>query len=343
MPDAGWTVHILSDISHVDGQVRNIVLLVAFLLVIFFLSAALFYNRSRSRLKHNEIQAKSRKALQEMNEQLEQRVHERTRELTRTNVHLTREVTERSRTENELRAAQEELIQAGKLAAIGQMAASITHEISQPLAAIRMFAENSLVLLDEQRQEQVRMNLDDITDLVIKMSRITSHLKSFARKSQAVLEPVDLALAVNNVLILLSMEMKKTGAICSCNVEKETYVLADQVRLEQVLMNIFSNALDAVADQEKKMISISSENHGDDVKLVVHDSGAGIAEENLENIFEPFFTLKPQGKGLGLGLSLSRLIVKDFGGILSAENHEQQGAVFNVVLQRCHLEEGVPA
>ncbi|HID69201.1 MAG TPA: sensor histidine kinase [Desulfobacterales bacterium] len=340
MPDAGWTVHVLSDISHVDGQVRNIVLLVAFLLVILFLSAALFYNKRRARLKQNEFEAHSRRALQEMNEQLEQRVHERTRELTLTNIHLTREVTERSRTENELRAAQEELIQAGKLAAIGQMATSITHEISQPLAAIRMFAENSLILLDEQRQEQVRMNLNDIADLVIKMSRITSHLKSFARKSRATLEPVDLEMAVGNVMVLLSMEMRKTGTVCHCTVAKETYVLADQVRLEQVLMNIFSNALDAVTNQPEKLIFISSEKHGDEVKLIVRDSGPGIAEEHIENIFEPFFTRKQQGKGLGLGLSLSRSIIKDFGGRITAENHAEQGAVFKFILKSCHLEEG---
>ena len=341
MPDAGWTVHILSDISHVDRQVRNIVLLVAFLLVIFFLSAALFYNRRRARLNQNEIEVNSHKALQELNEQLEQRVRERTHELTQTNIHLTREVTERSRTESELRAAQEELIQAGKLAAIGQMATSITHEISQPLAAIRMFAENSLILLDEQQQDQVRINLNDIADLVIKMSRITSHLKSFARKSRATLEPVDLELAVNNVLVLLSIEMRKTGTVCHCSVEKEIFVLADQVRLEQVLMNLLSNALDAVTNQSDKSIIISSEKHVDEVILIVRDSGPGIAEENIENIFEPFFTHKQQGKGLGLGLSLSRSIIKDFGGQIIAENHAEQGAVFNVVLQYCHSEEGI--
>jgi two-component system C4-dicarboxylate transport sensor histidine kinase DctB len=334
MPVAGWTVHILSDISHVQGLVRNMVLLLAFLLVIFCLSGALWYNKRRARLTQKELEATSRKALQDLNEQLEQRVVDRTKELTRINDHLSSEVKERRRTENELRATQEELIQAGKLAAIGHMATSITHEISQPLAAMRMFAENSLVLLDQKQPEEVRINLQDISDLVIKMSRIISHLKSFARKSNAALGPVDLELAVNNVLVLLAMELKKTGTEFHNTIENDVFVLADQGRLEQVLMNVLSNAIDAVTGQSRKFIIIAAEIQADVVELSVRDSGPGIAESDLENIFEPFFTGKPQGDGLGLGLSLSRSIIKDFGGRMSAQNYNGQGAVFTITLQR---------
>ena len=334
MPDAGWTVHIISDISHVDTQVRNIVLLVAFLLIILFLSSALLHNKKKAISRRKEIELQANKALQELNEQLEQRVQERTHELTRANLHLTREVQERKRTEQILRDTHEELIQAGKLAAIGQMSASITHEISQPLAAIRMFAENSLVLLDAGESEQVRRNLNDITELVIKMSRITTHLKSFARKSSGTLEPVDLRLSIQNVMILLSMEIKKTGTKINNLVDQHIFVLADQLRLEQVFMNIISNALDAVDGQERRVINITAQKQKKFIELRVHDSGPGIDKENFKIIFEPFFTRKQRGKGLGLGLSLSQSIMIDLGGSIQVENHKDGGAVFIVFLKR---------
>jgi len=334
MPDAGWTVHIISDISHVDTQVRNIVLLVAFLLIILFLSSALLHNKKKAISRQKEIELQANKALKELNEQLEQRVQERTHELTHANLHLTREVQERKRTEQELRDTHEELIQAGKLAAIGQMSASITHEISQPLAAIRMFAENSLVLFDDGEPEQVRINLNDITELVIKMSRITTHLKSFARKSSGTLKPVGLRLSIQNVMILLSMEIKKTGTIINNMVDEQIFVLADQLRLEQVFMNIISNALDAVDGQDEKTIDVTAEKQEKNIELRVHDSGPGISKENFKVIFEPFFTRKQRGKGLGLGLSLSKSIMIDLGGSVQVENHKDGGAVFKVHLQR---------
>ena len=336
MPDAGWTVHIISDISHVDIQVRNIVLLVAFLLIILFLSSALLHNKKRAISRQKEIEVQANKALQELNEQLEQRVQERTHELTRANLHLTREVQERKRTEQELRDTHEELIQAGKLAAIGQMSASITHEISQPLAAIRMYAENSLVLLDDGESEQVRINLNDITELVINMSRITTHLKSFARKSSGTLKPVGLRLSIQNVMILLSMEIKKTGTIINNMIDEQIIVLADQLRLEQVFMNIISNALDAVDGQEEKTIDITAEKQEKIIELRVHDSGPGISKENFKVIFEPFFTRKQRGKGLGLGLSLSKSIMIDLGGSIQVDNHRDGGAVFKVHLKRSY-------
>jgi len=334
MADAGWTVHILSDISHVDNQVRNVVLLVAFLLVIFFLSGSLVHSKRRSSLKQKELVAQSHEALKELNEQLEQRVQVRTQELTLANFHLTREVQERKKTEDELLDTHEELIQAGKLAAIGQMAASITHEISQPLAAIRMFAENSLVLLEKNQPDQLRINLYDITDLVVKMSRITNHLKSFARKSRASFEPVDLGLTISNVVTLLSMEIEKTQTEFCSQVKNEIYVLADQLRLEQVFMNIISNALDAVEGETERKICITTKEQDDVIELKIHDTGPGIEEDDLKMVFEPFFTRKQRGKGLGLGLSLTKSIINDFGGSIVVENHPECGAVFKIFLKK---------
>ena len=334
MTDAGWTVHILSDISHVEIQVRNVVLLVAFLLVILFLSGALLYNKRQSGLKQKEIELQAHEVLQELNAQLEHRVQARTQELTLANTHLTREVQERRRTEKALRDTHEELIQAGKLAAIGQMAASITHEISQPLAAIRMYSENSLVLLDENQPDQVRVNLEDITELVVKMSHITTHLKSFARKSKATLESVDLELIIHNVIILLSMELEKSNIDLHNHVRSGVFVLADQLRLEQVFMNVISNALDAIEGSAEKVIEIYAEDQENFIEVSIHDSGSGIQDNDLKSIFEPFFTKKQRGKGLGLGLSLTESIINDFGGRILAENHPEGGAVFRILLKK---------
>ncbi len=332
MPEAGWTVHVLADIAPVEKQVRNSVLLAAFLPVVLLLIGLLLYSFRQARAKEEAIEAQARHALQKMNEQLEQHVCDRTRELTLANRYLTREVQERRKTEKELRATHDELIQAGKLASIGRMATSIAHETSQPLAAIRMFAENSLILLDEHALDQVRLNLQDIADLVVKMSHITSHLKSFARKSEADFGKVSLSLAIKNVRVLLDMAIRKIGATLDSSVDEELHVLADPVLLEQVFLNILSNALDAIADQSEKNISITAMRQGKKVKITVRDTGPGIVEQYLDDIFEPFFTQKQNGKGLGLGLSLSRSIINDFGGRIVGENSPERGAVFHIIL-----------
>ncbi len=335
MPDAGWTVHILSDISHVDDQVRNMVLLAGSSLLTLLLSGALVYHRRRTRLERRILEARSRQALERANKMLEQRVGERTEALTSMNRMLRKEVDERQRTEIELRAAQEGLIQAGKLAAIGQMAASITHEVNQPLAAIRMYADNALVLMSKGKIDETRSNLQSITELVGKMGEITGHLKAFARKSPGKNVPVGISHALENALVLLSSPIEKLNVRINCRLpEKEIMVLGDQVRLEQVLVNVIRNSLDAVAMHSKREIRIAVHPEADHVLVVIHDSGPGIADEHLARIFDPFFTRRKDGKGLGLGLSLSLAIIRDSGGTIRAANHPEGGAVVTIELRR---------
>ncbi len=338
MPDAGWTVHILSDISHVKTQVRNMVLLAGSLIVTLLLGGLLLHHRRRARQERDVLERRSRKALEEANRMLEQRVSERTAELTDINQRLRQEIRERQHTESELRAAQQGLVQAGKLAAIGQMAAGISHEINQPLAAIRMFADNALVFLDRAAVHDVRANLQDIVELVGKIAEITDHLKSFARKSPGRPTAVPVGQVIENAVVLLDNQIRKIAARIDYRLPPtDTMVLGDPIRLEQVLVNVIRNSLDAVASRSRREVRIRVRVGPEQVTVVVHDSGPGIAEKHMHRLFDAFFTRRKDGKGLGLGLSLSLAIVKDFGGTIIPSNDTGGGAVMSIVLRRVQV------
>ncbi len=335
MPAAGWTVHILSDLSHIDNYVRNMMLLMAVFLSALFLLGMLLYNRRKTRRERIILEEQARAMLQKANEQLEAEVRRRTRELTQTNSRLYDEIEEHKQTEQELRATQNELIQAGKLAAIGQMAASITHEINQPLSAIRMYADNACLFLDQGQPDEARQNLSDIAVVITKMAEITEHLKSFARKSPGKISPVLLSEPINSALSLLNLRIKKLKVRIQIDLPaKDIYVLAESIRLEQVLVNVIGNALDAVSPQATKNITLAVASAGKWVTITLHDSGPGIAAEHIDQLFDPFFTTKEEGRGLGLGLSLSQAIIHDFGGTIQADNHPEGGTVVTITLQR---------
>ncbi len=335
MPDAGWTVHILSDLSHIDSYVRNMMLLMAVFFVALLLLGMLLVNRRKAQRERILLENHSRTLLQQANEQLEHKVRRRTRELTRINTRLHEEIEEHKQTERELRTTQNELIQAGKLAAIGQMAASITHEINQPLSAIRMYADNACMFLDQQRPEEARDNLTNIANVIGKMAEITKHLKSFARKTPGRVTPVLLTEPITSALTLLELRFRKHDVQLYTNLPTTNiYVLAESIRLEQVLVNVIGNALDAVYNQTYRTITLDIEVEELFVTIILHDSGPGIAEKHLDQLFDPFFTTKEEGRGLGLGLSLSLAIIHDFGGTIRAENHPQGGTVVTITLPR---------
>ena len=337
MPEAGWMVHILSNLSRVNDRVRDMTLLSGSMLLTFFLAILLLYHRRHARLERQLLERRSREALEEANRMLEKRVQERTRRLTEINQRLRSEIEVRRQTEMELRTTQQGLIQAGKLAAIGQMAAGITHEINQPLSAMRMYADNALVFLDRGQHGDVRNNLANIAELAGKMAEITHHLKSFARKSPGESIPVSVMQVLNNSLALLENRIKKLDAAIDCeswNIDENLMVWGDPVRLEQVMVNILKNSLDAISSSLTRKIIISVRPLPTKVVIVVRDSGPGIATEDLERLFEPFFSGRKDEKGLGLGLSISLGIVKDFGGTIRMANHPEGGAVATVELRR---------
>ncbi len=231
------------------------------------------------------------------------------------------------------RQTRDDLVQAAKLAALGQMAAGISHELNQPLAAIRSHAYNGAVLLQRGRPEEAGASFDRIQGLTARMAELIKHLKRFARRPAAALEAVDLRAAVEGALSLFEQRLdeEKVGVRMSFP-DASLKVLAEEVRLEQVIVNLISNALDVVEGQTDRRIDIGAEARGGRVRLTVTDNGSGIAEQHRSAIFDPFFTTKPAGLGLGLGLSMSYNIVKDFGGDLILATTGPTGTTFVIDL-----------
>jgi two-component system C4-dicarboxylate transport sensor histidine kinase DctB len=182
---------------------------------------------------------------------------------------------------------------------------------------------------------QVARNLDLITDLAERMANITGHLKTFARKSDpGHPEPVAVARAIERTLILLASQLRNAGVRLEQDVAPDLQVTGQAVQLEQVILNLIGNALDAVADADEPWIRIRARENGDTVAIAVADNGHGISAAEIDRIFDPFFTTKPLGKGLGLGLSISYGIVQDFGGQIHAANRPEGGAELTVELPR---------
>ncbi|RII75331.1 sensor histidine kinase [Pseudomonas monteilii] len=231
---------------------------------------------------------------------------------------LKRQVEERTR---ELRTAQEGLVQSAKLAALGQMSAAMAHEINQPLTTQRMQLETLRLLLDHGRYDEARQALEPLEQMLTRMAALTSHLKTFARNSPVGLrERLDLATVVDQALHLLETRIRSEEVEVALYLARPAWVRGDAIRLEQVLINLLRNALDAMADKRYKRLEVRIEPDGELWRLSVLDSGGGIAEADLAKVFDPFFTTKPVGEGLGLGLAISYGIVHEAGGQLLAEN-----------------------
>ena len=231
---------------------------------------------------------------------------------------LKRQVEERTR---ELRTAQEGLVQSAKLAALGQMSAAMAHEINQPLTTQRMQLETLRLLLDHGRYDEARQALEPLEQMLTRMAALTSHLKTFARNSPVGLrERLDLATVVDQALHLLETRIRSEEVEVALYLARPAWVRGDAIRLEQVLINLLRNALDAMADKRYKRLEVRIEPDGELWRLSVLDSGGGIAEADLAKVFDPFFTTKPVGEGLGLGLAISYGIVHEAGGQLRAEN-----------------------
>jgi two-component system C4-dicarboxylate transport sensor histidine kinase DctB len=232
----------------------------------------------------------------------------------------------------ELREAQEGLVHAAKMAALGQMSAAMAHEINQPLTAMQMQLGSLRLLLDSGRQDDVREGLQRIDGLLQRIAGLTGHLKTFARKSPAGLsERLCLSDVLEQALQLLAPRMRSENVQLHVAIDSSARVLGDAIRLEQVLLNLLNNALDAMADTPARQLRICIERQAGQCLLSIADNGGGIAAEALGHMFEPFFTTKPVGAGLGLGLAVSYGIVREFGGSLEAVNGEQ-GAVFTLRL-----------
>jgi len=292
LPGEGWTLHLLRPTRDLQGGGLGAALAAGCAWLLLVCAALLLVQRRRLQRLRQRSRA-----------ELERLVEARTAEL---------------------RTAQDGLVQAAKLAALGQMSAALVHELNQPLTAQRMHLASLRLLLDHDRLDEARIALERLDGLLTRMSGLTGHLKTYARKTPAGLrERVDLARVVDQALELL--EARRAELVL--DLPRPAWLLGDPIRLEQVLVNLLRNALDAVAERPTPRVLVRLRRESDTWQLEVADNGGGIAPEHLGQVFDPFFTTKPVGEGLGLGLAVSSAIVQAQGGQLTAAN-AAEGAVF---------------
>ena len=251
-------------------------------------------------------------------------------ELRQLNAALQREIAERERAERHLEVAEQTLQQSSKLAILGEMSAAVSHELNQPLAAMKTYLAGAKLLLQRRRPDEALSSFQRIDDLIERMGAITRQLKSYARKGGDAFEPIDVRDSVSTALSMMEPQLRQRNmAIVSSMPREPVTIEADKIRLEQVVINLLRNALDATKGtpepEVKIIVSVS-----DDVLITVRDNGSGI--DDLENLFEPFYTTKSPGDGVGLGLAISSGIVNDLGGRLTATNGQNGGAVFEISL-----------
>jgi len=328
MHEAGLKLRVLTPRAEATARAYT-VLAFTLLAILFVLSiAAMIYWRRAQLVKNMALQRIAQ-------EQLEQRVQERTNDLNEANKKLKSEVRERTQAEAQLRVTQNELIQAGKLAALGQMSAALSHELNQPLAAVKSYADNAKAYLKRNNIEQAQENIGHIAQMADRMATLGNHLRNFARKPKKVVDVVDLGTVMTAVEQIMSPRLRESSARLNIDpMSGEILVKGGLIRLQQVLVNLVNNALDAMVAEKNPVVEISLLATRETVHIRVRDHGEGIGQEDMTAIFDPFFTTKGVNEGLGLGLSISYNIVQDFGGRLMAENHEESGAVFTVQLER---------
>ncbi|MBV1865916.1 MAG: sensor histidine kinase [Rhodobacteraceae bacterium] len=312
VPFQGWRLSYLASFKGVRSQVNAILALELMVLATF--TALGFYILSRRAIRQSFLFKAESQQLRVLNDRLSE------------------EISERERAEKNLEVAEQSLAQSSKLAALGEMSAAVSHELNQPLAAMRTYLAGAKLLLQRHRPEEAMSSFQRIDDLIERMGAITRQLKSYARKSGDELEPVDLRSSVNASISMMSPQLSQMKVEISVTLPPDpVIVLGDKVRLEQVIVNLLRNALDAMKLQEDRQLDVLLA-PGETVSLTVRDNGIGI--ENLKDMFEPFYTTKKAGEGVGLGLAISSGIAKDLGGRLLARNARVGGAVFEFQLPR---------
>ncbi|WP_408636278.1 sensor histidine kinase [Primorskyibacter aestuariivivens] len=251
-------------------------------------------------------------------------------ELRALNVRLQREIAERERVQETLAVAEQTLAQSSKLAALGEMSAAVSHELNQPLAAMKTYLAGARLLINRNRPDEALASFRRVDDLLDRMGAITRQLKSYARKGGESLSPVDMGEALGSALSMMEPQLKQRQIKLTRILPGEPVrVMGDRVRIEQVMVNLLRNALDATKGLRDPQVEVILSS-GETATLTVRDNGHGI--EDLDALFEPFYTTKQPGEGVGLGLAISSGIVNDLGGRLTARNGEEGGAVFEMQL-----------
>lgn len=324
----GWHAIVLTPVQGARAQALTIVLAWALVASVIALGMTVLLQR-RAQLRERIQIAQTHAA------SLEAMVQARTADLDAANASLRSEVVERRGAETRLKRTQKELIQAGKLAALGQMSAALSHEINQPLTAIKSYAVNAAEYLQRDRVREAGDNITRISEMADRMAEISRHLRNFARRPGDTLKPVGITGVIDAALALAEPQIRR----CEARVEftpppADILVLGGELRLQQVVVNILTNALDAMRDASTRVVEIGFAPSDTELDVTFRDHGHGLPPESLDQVFEAFYTTKDPGAGMGLGMSISYNIVKDFGGTLRADNHPDGGAVFTLSLRR---------
>ncbi len=310
IPFQGWRLSYLAPFQSVREKVNGVLALEITALAL--LMALGFYFLSRRAIRQSFLFKAESEELRALNDR------------------LSTEITQRERAERNLQVAEASLEQSSKLAALGEMSAAVSHELNQPLAAMRTYLAGAKLLLSRKRPDEALSSFQRIDDLIGRMGTITQQLKSYARKGSDDLIPVDFKNSVNTSMSMMAPQLGQQDVEIDKNLPDETVmVMADPVRLEQVIVNLLRNALDAMKGQSDRHLQVSL-TAGEMATLTIQDNGPGI--ENLDELFEPFFTTKKPGDGVGLGLAISSSITKDLDGRLFARNVSPRGAVFEFQL-----------
>ena len=246
------------------------------------------------------------------------------------NSKLKNEMNEREKAEKNLKVAEQSLEQHSKLAALGEMSAAVSHELNQPLAAMKTYLAGAKLLLQRDRPNEALSSFQRVDDLIERMNVITKQLKSYARKGREELVQVDLKMVISYALDIMASQLNLLQVEYLQQMPDEpVMVLGDQIRLEQVVINLIRNSLDAMAKTNNPKLKIILKTNNNAVITII-DNGHGISD--LKSMFEPFYTTKDPGHGVGLGLAISSGIIKELGGRLVAKNSPDSGAIFEITL-----------
>lgn len=329
LPAIDWRVSIFAPRMLINEPVSTAMAVFAVTLLAVLLIFGLLLQRRHYYLERIAMDAQAK-------QELEERVRNRTQDLETLNSLLKEEVLEREATEQELVRTQDELVQAGKLSALGVMSASISHELNQPLAAIRSYTDNSKILLAKERYAEVASNLNLVAVLTERMASIIEHLRAFARRNPQASEHVALQPALEDALALVASRRNTLQVEIFRDVPEATlWVEAGETRLRQVLSNLLTNALDALAEKRSpRCIWLQTSLSQGWLCLTIKDNGTGFTEEALAQAREPFFTTKTSARGLGLGLAICDAIVKALGGRLEFANNPEGGACVRLYLKQ---------
>ncbi|KIQ03992.1 histidine kinase [Agrobacterium tumefaciens] len=326
VPSTAWSLHYLQPVqATMNGAIReNRIIAAAGLMPVFAFSAIWFRRRQKA--------AEARAAAERDRAELERRVQERTIDLTMARDRLQAEIVRHEQTAEELQSVQHELVKANRLSILGQVAAGVAHEINQPVATIRAFADNARIFLQRGRKAEADENLESIASLTERIGVITSDLKILARKGRTAAEPVSIRLVIEGAVVLLRSRF--AGRMDALDIQlpdESVMVSGSRIRLEQIVINLLQNALEAVEDKPDGSVTVRTEDAEGEIVLKIADNGPGIAPDILGQLFSPFNTSKEGG--LGLGLVISRDIASDYGGRIAVVTGET-GTCFSVYLKR---------